>query len=251
MSIDSKFGFIALLDALGTRTATIDNSKRYLSAVESLKDSIKETTHITVQDVKEEDLRLSFADLKPRFFGDSILLSYEVNNREKFDEYLHRIVFVLSAFIPLALSHGIPVRGALAIGEYIEKSDVVLGPAVYDAANWYEQQDMISVMTTPKAANYIQGILYNSKIDLMRQMEAYGLILYDIPIKNGKISSYVVDWREMMSVHFDEGKDALSSYYGALNDFEMPFGTESKYMNTEKLLKYSLELYSKGAEGNR
>jgi len=49
----------------------------------------------------------------------------------------------------------------------------------------------------------------------------------------------------MISIAFDENKDTLLCYYEALNDFEMPFGTESKYMNTEKLIKYSLEMHPK------
>jgi hypothetical protein len=242
MALDPKFGFVALLDALGTRTSTLENAQQYLASLELLKDNVQSATDVTLEGTSD-DLKAGLSDLKPRFFGDSILLTYSILDEARFEEYFKRILFVLSFFVLIALKNGILLRGALAIGRYLEESNVVLGPAVYDAAGWYEEPQLVSVMLTPKATHYVKGAFGDrGSIGQINWDETDGVFLYDVPTRQGAVDSYVVNWPSGIGYFKKQGEDSLAWFHKLLRDFDMPKGTENKYTNTALLIRRSVFL---------
>ncbi len=58
----------------------------------------------------------------------------------------------LVSIIPEGLNLGLPFRGAVSYGEfYVDReSPAILGPAVNDAAEWYEKANWLGLILTPK-----------------------------------------------------------------------------------------------------
>lgn len=233
-----KFGFVTLLDALGARSATTRESLEYLRAVKNIRHNISSNLQITLDDApvtKKEIL----AKLRPRFFGDSILLTYAVHNEKHINDFVDRLAFTLALLIPEAMTMGILFRGAISIGEYLESDDVVLGPAVVDAANWYEQMNMIGVMFTPRARHYLNCSFLKTKLlDFYRSDELSFIHEYGVPIKNQEaLLTYAVKWPSMINAH-KKKPNHMQWYYETIRRQRIPIGAEEKYVNTEEYLRH-------------
>lgn len=241
---------VALLDALGARTMSIQSSADYLDSIALLKQEITDTLKITLEEEEEEGPSAAnvFAKLRPRFFGDSVLMTYEVQEEELMTEYLDKFLFILNCFVPTAMELGVLFRGALSIGRYIEKQDVALGPAVTDAANWYEKPDFIGVIATPAASHCIKAALAEDDAgDLSDFPLARYLVLYDVPISGGStLRTYALNWVDaLLAIHCKIHKQApLPWFYQRVKDFPVPPGTETKYANTEDLIRNGVALRS-------
>jgi hypothetical protein len=76
----------------------------------------------------------------------------------------------------------IPVRGATSFGEFQLHHDMFVGPAVDEAAGWYEQGDWIGVHLTPSADFRFgtQGSQY--------------WVRYEAPLKVGRLETACVWW---------------------------------------------------------
>ena len=58
---------------------------------------------------------------------------------------------LLSYCLPSSIDYEIPIRGATSVGDFIFNEGRFLGPAVDEAAEWYEAADWIGVHLTPSA----------------------------------------------------------------------------------------------------
>lgn len=240
----SKFGIIVLLDALGARNMSIESSQQYLDSVSHLRKEIHDALKITLNiDRKEKrGAEILFNRLRPRFFGDSLLMTYEIVRERQINSYLARIGFILNTLIPAALEKGILFRGALSIGKFIENEDVVLGPAVTDAATWYDKLEMIGIIATPATTNYIKGARNMTLKDITTRTPV-GMedefLLYDVPIKGaGTLSTFVANWpMTIQDIHADiQNTDPLLWYYQRVMNQSVPSGAENKYKNTEQFM---------------
>lgn len=237
--ITPKFGFVALVDAMGARTADMKQAIQYLEAVERIKFEIDDSLDATLSDLAVHK-RMRYGNLKPMFFGDSILLTYEIKKKDDFLEVFRRMCFVLKAIIPQGLSEGIMFRGALTVGQYIERDEVVLGPAVVDAANWYEELECAGIMITPSGAYQVRHY-YESEFPGMLEASCgtNHLIKYNIPTKNGLIDGFMLSWPESIKFYNTEKDENLMAwFYRVIKGFSIPLGTEQKYKNTENFIDH-------------
>jgi len=245
MSAKEKYGLVVLLDALGTSTASIHESAHYLTVVKALKARIKVSLETTLRSHQDDPKLMSaLTNLRPRFFGDSVLLTYEITDQELFVGYLARILFIINLLIVEAIGQRILFRGAIGIGQYVEDADVVLGPAVADVAHWYEKMDMIGVMLTPTTANIIRSRVRpvaKDKYDDERPVADF-VQWQSIPTKTGLVDGYLLDWPHFVrfSCKKDNGK-ALQWYYDQISEFIVAPGTESKYSHTDAFFRASLQ----------
>jgi hypothetical protein len=251
-----KKGIVALLDALGLRTATIESAEAYLLSVEKIKVAIQRDIKITLVDkelIDKPALRNMFANLKPRFFGDTILFTYAITDEKLFNEHFLRMAFVLNMLMRMAVDTGILFRGAVSIGKYIETEDIVLGPAIVDAASWYDKLELFGIITTPAALNYVKAVyakelLHGSFIE----SEPTGSLfrLRGVPIKGDRIlNTYIFDWPTFIP-YFTKGgiKDSLAWYYDRIRYLNVPESDERKYANTETFVKESIIRETKSIE---
>lgn len=59
--------------------------------------------------------------------------------------------------IPASIKSNIPLRGASAYGEYSREGNIMIGPAIDEAASWHEATNWIGVNMTPSAMFEIKG----------------------------------------------------------------------------------------------
>lgn len=253
MKLKPKFGIVALMDALGARTMSIESSAEYLDSIALLKREIQDARQITLEEESDPSVSDMFAKLKPRFFGDSILMTYQVRDAKLLIDYLDKLVFILNCFVPTAMELGVLFRGALSIGYYLEKQDVALGPAVTDAANWYEKADFIGIIATPSASHYIKAACAEAfGPDALDCPLAGFLVTYDVPLSGGgTLRTYALNWPDAMSaVHCKTYEQApLPWFYDRVKEFSVPPGTETKYANTEAFIRNGVALASAEKKG--
>jgi hypothetical protein len=247
MKLTPKMGIVALLDALGLRTATIESAEAYLLSVQKIKAGIPESLQITLDDEELKDkpaLQKMLAGLKPRFFGDSILFTYEITNEKLFTDYFDRIAFVLNILMHMAVDVGILFRGAVSIGKYIETEDIALGPAIVDAASWYNKMELFGIITTPAGLNYVKAAYVNKLRKSFDESEPEGGLsrLWGVPMKGDRVlNTYIFDWpTAIFSLNKGDIHDMLGWYYDRIRNLNVPEGDERKYANTEAFVKEPL-----------
>ena len=244
MNSGTKYGLVVLLDALGTRTSSLSDSMHYLGAVKTLKKRIQVSLNTTLQaHYKDPDIVASLDTLRPRFFGDSVLITYEITDQQLFVHYLSRILFILNLFLVEAIGQRILFRGAIGIGEYVQRSDVVLGPVVVDVAHWYEQMNMIGAMLTPTSANIVRSIVGPAAGRKYNEERPMGDFIHwqKIPTKTGSVEGYLLDWPHFVRyINKKDTKKALQWFYDHMSKFCVAPGTEEKYSNTDTFFRASL-----------
>jgi hypothetical protein len=236
----TKYGFVVLIDALGTKTDSIESSERYLKAVGQIEKAIKISHFIAYRAAETTDLKL-FKNLKIRFFGDTLLLTFEIKSKLREHDYFKGLSYILSHFILEALELGILFRGSFSLGEYLEDGNIVLGPAVFDAAAWYDKLEMIGIIATPRTTMSLKSIF------LQRDTTAISSwisgVFDEYPLKGGgQIELYAINWPAALEGDDRDPKRETekSRFYRLMRNFSVPLGAESKLQNTEQ---FFLKLY--------
>ena len=145
--------------------------------------------------------------------------------------YLHGKIIAFA--IIESIKNKIPIRGATAYGHFENKKNIMIGPAVDEAAEWHEATDWIGVVQTPSAE-----FRYKSKFhDIWEK--------YDIKFKQiGKFNSYSVNWtKEWKDNH--GGMSSLLDVFGEMGPI-LP-SISPKYKNTLEYydLKSSKRIFNK------
>jgi hypothetical protein len=231
----TKYGFVVLLDALGTKTDSIESSKRYLSVISEIESDIKDS-HAVIVKGNEKGGPNIFDELSIRFFGDTLLVTYEIKDKNREIDYFDGISFILNEFICTALKLGLLFRGSIALGDYLEEGNVVLGPAVFDAAVWYEKLEMIGVIATPKTTLSLKSIFLN-KYNALDVAWNDGVFVRP-SLKNGADAElFVFNWPISLS-YGENGRENTEKYfYQLIRAFPVPLGSESKLQNTENFFQ--------------
>jgi hypothetical protein len=230
----SKYGFVVLLDALGTKTDSIESSKRYLSVISEIESDIKSAHAVTIKGNEKGDPNI-FNELSIRFFGDTLLVSYEIKDKSREIDYFDGLSFILSGFICTALKLGLLFRGSIALGDYLEEGNIVLGPAVFDAAVWYEKLEMIGVIATPKTTLSLKSIFLNRDNSLDVWLDG---VFVKPPLKNNvETELFIFNWPIHLSYDENGHEKTESYFYQLIRNFSIPLGTESKFQNTENFFQ--------------
>ncbi len=90
--------------------------------------------------------------------NDTVVVTYSpaVLNLQEVERFCHW----LRVFQAYAIVHTAFFRGAMAVGAfYVADERTALGPAISDAAAWFESADWIGVHATPRATMFIQALL--------------------------------------------------------------------------------------------
>ena len=119
--------------------------------------------------------------------------------------------------IPESVRRLIPLRGATCYGEFSIKENIMVGPAVDEAASWHEDTDWIGVFLTPSALYSIEDL-------------PCGWINYSPPFKSkGFGLTGCVDWK------FNITEKSLEEIFYDMGPLIPEIA--SKYSNTLKFLK--------------
>lgn len=187
-------------------------------------------------------------------FGDTMLVALELpDHKNEIKEALKLLFVGIQAFQALSfVDNKALYRGSFSYGSYVTDTDAntVMGDAVTDAANWYEQSNMPIVMATPKTQFFLEAL----------EGKAAGLMLhylckYPVPLKNGgNRNSSVINWIQPFLddalrsniLKFDcNNSEVREHIFEILAEMTIPKGTESKYDNLTKFIIDKTALYHK------
>jgi hypothetical protein len=152
------------------------------------------------------------------------------------------------------LKTNIAWRGSVAIDHYVIDDSSVLGPAVADAAAWYEAANWLGIVATPRTSHILKSdpAINGSFVD------------YDVPLSGGTHTSRLpaVNWvQSFVSELFLQRRQTAARDTNAtapfeevvtiencschladlLSRFRIPRGTEMKYSNTTAFFHTFLE----------
>jgi hypothetical protein len=214
-SLKPTHAFVAILDALGVRTYSKQQVKIFL---ESRQLVLEAAATLAEKHLNRFDkLRLS------RFaFQDTVIICYRIDDTSPrcipdFETACH----LLRAFEMLSLRRGVLFRGAYSLGEVYhvsEADNTVMGPAVSDAAAWYEKADWIGVHATPEASQISDNLIQSSTSDL-----AHVLVDYPVPMNDRSTRNLrAINWPKGFYVEDlappgpEGGKEKLETLLGLL-----------------------------------
>jgi len=233
----SYFGVILMIDALGARGFSIEESRRFLtnrqSFIERLDEKQRQLSQFTELDQKVGEPQIVT-------FGDTVILAWPLP-LDTPDRFLPALAEWVRPAVLVGLQLGFLFRGAIAVGEYILDSSTVLGPALSDAASWYEEADWIGVIATPSCGNLLSRIeaRLQGKVDMRRFY-----VEYDVPLKGGLTSRmWTVSWPAQFppkrSVDIDGSTiNGQTLFFELLSRLMIPKGTEAKYSHTRQFFEW-------------
>ena len=226
-----------MIDALGVRNATIEESVHFIENIQKVVAGVPEFMSGYLEASKSPK-KTKFETVPPALttFGDTVVFSWEMKPEEILD-YLPDVGFFLSFAVVLGLENKMAFRGAVSLGDYIQNGSTVLGPAIADAAAWYDCPEMIGVFATPHCGNFLSSIHQAHPLNSMEFVE------YSVPLKGGASKTlWAAGWPDHLSYSdaSSQEKTATHAYYELIKKFSIPKGTEDKYFNTEKFVKWIL-----------
>jgi hypothetical protein len=216
-------GIVSIIDALGTKLFSQTDADKFLG----FRDSITKF-NLKVFETNRAALRLEH--VQTFTIGDTIIYAYVPPHNMTLQD-VERFSHVMRIAVSHSIEEGFPVRGAFAIGKlYRDADNAVLGPAVTDAASWFEQADWIGVHATPHASLKIQ-----SRLELRGDVLSHVLVDYPVPMKDAtKPMLKCVNWPK---AYFVEGLrpvapgNGRSRVMSAFAKRQIPRGTQQKYTN--------------------
>jgi hypothetical protein len=231
---DPDYGIIILLDALGVRALNIEEADLFLQNLDSLEETMNKALELYPELPSPDGEKIERPEL--RVFGDTLLLTYKI--QPEYHQLLTIAGLFARKFVALGTMRNVKLRGAISIGSYYVSGNKVIGPAIADAASWYEIPDFIGVIATPTAGLYLSA-LNEQKTSQGIDFNAFGCwTQYPVPIKNNaRKDMWTITWPYEYIV---EQRDNIASIKKTPKQFllnklcypEVPYGTESKYENT-------------------
>jgi hypothetical protein len=214
-------GLVAILDALGAATYSEPEIARFLDSRDQVLDKLNERAKAGKIDKKR---------LKVFTFNDTIVIVYLAEQ----DVTLRDVVTFslrLRAFMMHSLQHRILFRGSISAGLLYgvdDATNTVMGPAVSDAAAWYDKADWIGIQATPHASIFVQSLLERSKNQF-----THLLVDHEVPLKGGsRVTVKVVNWPKAFYVKGLRPPGTMGAramLHSFLAQHQIPRGTESKY----------------------
>jgi hypothetical protein len=234
-------GLVAIVDALGTADYSHDHANQYLVNLEQL---LNEITRFAEDKAKGFLEQFREVKLQRLVFQDSVILFYESKNEQPTVGEIVWFGHVLRTFEGGALGRNLLFRGAFAWGEFYVAAkhtniDAILGPAVRDAARWYDRADWIGIHATPRTSIIVQSLL---DAQINEKEIDFVLANYEVPMKPAPNASAktsfqmklrAVNWPKNLHLRFRDlnARHIRGFVQQHLTAHEFPSGTEQKHFN--------------------
>jgi hypothetical protein len=262
----TRYGIVVLVDALGVGYQSLEQSVIFFKdrdkILEAANKSHAEAIAKFKQGVEEIWGDKSFR-FEHRTFGDTIAFTWswshnsrQSNQKSKIDNWsrvyqlLPIVAQYLSVFFCMAFSKQILFRGAISFGEFLVSSDntALIGPAVADAAKWYEKADWAGLIATPQmgyafdSTNEYLQTSEGKKLNPVAKLET-AFVSYKVPLKSQEQNLWSLAWfneykasvlRQYPSRSAEIGKYATVQFLRDMSLCSIAIGTEAKYENTIK-----------------
>ena len=231
------------MDALGISDHSIEQSKAFMKDRDIIVNLIGDFSKGTSPDSRVGDARVYT-------FGDTLLLTWDI--RDVVGIPLVKVGELLRHILAQSLDRRILWRGAMSIGKFIEnrKSNTLIGPAVADAAAWYEAANWFDVMATPACSLVIRRLFEEmSGSEELTKKLSETFVEYKVPLKGGSaLQVPAIGWPFHLlksgTIVSPGGNRVtpLSRLYKALSRFTIPAKTEVKYFNAIDFYKHCHDL---------
>ncbi len=252
-------GVVAIVDALGTSAASnsdaaVDFLERRDRLFGQTQEMFRDTSSDMIRELAAKRFPASDEELlgllSPEILtiGDTFVLHWPYPTYKPVAHMAS--IYWLGFLIAFSIPFGIKLRGAIASGTYVrEEGKTLIGPAVSQAAGWYEKHDMIGVVVEP---NF--GMLFSIEAQRKTGLPLASppiLIDYDVPIKpSGTLRMWTVGWPTFHHVacrpQVLEGTGSLSKrevfLKGLFQHGGIPLGTERKYAETVRFFDHCSSL---------
>lgn len=235
-----NYGFVAILDVLGASSYSIEESVMFLEKRNALFEKLKNVQNKLMnplQGVPQPEVAV---------FGDTFVFTWAVGKEQSL-KLLPGVALWLQAAIKHSLGDKLFLRGAFSIGSYIFKDATVLGPAVSDAASWYQEADWFGVILTPSCQFYLVTFLeHASQEPQLKEFTFDNLFVrYPVPLKNGaNRDMWTIAWPHDFWKKGDSVLNAKAMFASLLIDIPIPKGTENKYQNSSEFFEwYGKEIF--------
>lgn len=147
-SIKESKGAVTFLDVLGWKGIW----QKRKDAINTLLTLIKEIESVSNDITINNEVR----GLTTRVLSISDTIAIFTVGEPKITIPIH--VEICSKAIPASIEKRIPLRGAISYGDFSIEKNIMVGPAVDEAASWHESTDWIGVVLTPSAKFSIDSI---------------------------------------------------------------------------------------------
>ena len=204
-------GIVAMLDALGASNYDTQSAKNFL---EKRKKILEALDKLEPNEAKQIEQPQIFT------FGDTIIFAWPVG-RLHVAKNLKNVATWLNSAVCSGIREGILFRGSISAGQFIWSEDTILGPAVADAASWYEAADWFGVLLTPMCAFYWEE--QGKKLETLISLKCF--MKSEIQLKTTRKEMWALSWPGEFLTE-NNSREALVKY---LQQFSVPKGTESKY----------------------
>lgn len=187
---DLQSGAITFMDFLGWKGLWQNRENtNHLENVSSLINDIKEVVHNYTCKLfpYSEEIQLS----KLISISDTIaIFTPQIPNCTPLD-LLKLHTNIAKYILEECVKKTYPIRGAIALGKYNTKNNIMIGPGIDECASWHETCNWIGVHFTPSAELHLKLIQQNRNNNDMQN-----IVNYNVPVKNGypKVS-YCVNWK--------------------------------------------------------
>lgn len=230
-SYQEHYAAVIILDALGTKGVwKTANLEEFMMTWENLTQAIKEG-------LKRDEMK----DTKSSFyaFSDTLIIAIKGNDVENI---LKHAGILTGTAIEWGIIYGIYLRGCISIGTIYEYSNMILGPAIDEAALNYEKSNWLGAFTTPSAHSALTRLSNQEKSNAKNWF-----VKYDIPTKNGVLKTWAVYLsdtivREMQA--FGKTDTLTSTIHTKMEKSDDVEGLE-KWKNTLEYMLYLKSLKSK------
>lgn len=237
--IERQNGVVAILDALGAKNYTDDEIRLFLSSRERV---------LSLLNRQAEGLgTIQPSELGTFTFNDTIIVVLKTGQRSATLKKIATFAAVIRQFLVNSMANGLLFRGAAAIGTFYldDQRNTVMGDAITDAAQWYEQSDWIGVHFTPHSFIELEAMLTASD-----DKKGWAFIPFDVPLRDRTVlHTFAINWPKIFLVErlrpWHDDIQPRAKVLQLLSLHRVPRGVESKYYNTIKFFDHSCLVESK------
>lgn len=172
-------GIIVLMDSLGTRGITASqHPQTVLDTWLFLLDQLEESAQKFRAVFPELDIEITT-------FSDTVMISANYPEEAMLVDIIGDI---LAAPFYYAFADHIFLRGIICAGFYYQDPTRIIGPAIDEAAEWYENSDWIGLAASPSMEmllNYLDALGERIEDESTAPAVSEWFVQYEVPWKNG------------------------------------------------------------------
>ncbi len=205
-----RYGGVIFLDNIGTKAklgkkASLEDVESFISKYEKILNEWEQPINLKNQQWAKLPSTLQ---IKLKAFSDTIIITLSISKHEfllyKDQITPKRILRSTAAFLPLFFTQmfekEIFLRGAISIGDFYETGKMIVGSALFEAAEYYEQPQWIGISAAPSA-----NLLLSNKSPPIEAAELF--VQYPVPLKIGlEPSGWALNWIKVSDLLSEKGK---------------------------------------------